>query len=1264
MSNEGGIAKFGSREVLQAPFAGRDGRSLSNTGAMFGPRGSSLANQGPPPGSFSSDLKTVTLPRFGTSRPELGNFLSSVSGPTDKTSTSEQRQNELRDKINKETKIKIGSENLLEALISKNAKQTKDQRMKVESELSSTNRKLVELRQLLEAEIEQSKRPTTPPRSRLSGLFQGTPLTSPPRNDDVSLKDSPAAAVESESPTYVLAEILQALEREGMQPDFYVERANSLVELFKRHPTLKYDLAWPIFGLRVQTMLLSESREVVAAGYRVTRHAIGDRRSLQTIRGLNTDELVILSLVKDSKANIEREQALKFVRAFMDVKGGTDEISSGVFRTIVSVAEHHEDRLRNMSLLTILELLVREPSLVVNAGGIAPLTDALVEGTYYGSESLANAVLYLLDKPKERAYLDSCHELAAAFTPFTDSVSIYGHEDKLKSNARLVSAILKTWPGLFALSTDGFASIRGLFYSLSYPATQARELILDVVFDVLRIKPPSWSSSFLAGRRLTTYGRVANLKAETPMSMSNANEEDDGSNISLVEHYIALVLAIMLQCGLVTALSRLIEGESHPQLRRKASLLLGEVLNMASRSLPGNFSRGLQVMPDLLANSAYGLVEGLQLPVGMIYQIDSVSRTLLRTEAASNSLLGPQKPSGAILSRPTESARPKLEYDIDEGHFRAIIMETQVLGTVNYLKWRWDLIQDIVEGPLKNPKRLSEAINATKFLKRVVTFYRPFKYRFSDIRNTKPNQRYVRIGASLVKALLQSLEGVNYLAESKLLRQLGECLAQLDRTSGLTSSSPLFSPYRVSETLTGGYFALLGAMSSNLQGLQMIERWHMVNIFYHIMDLGDRDDLIRALFGNMDFTLDSHLRVMLSKALTACSKNIRIYCTRLLHKYATSPLQSTGGNFDHTTSCEWAIRLLVTQLYDPEVEVCEVAVQILEEVCNKRSRLEYVVRCRPALDHLNEIGAPLLLRYVTLVEASLSRAFAAIQQDRPKSSADEHIKTQDYGTAPPHFYRELSRTVEGCRLLRDSGHFEDFVSIISETWNETEDMETLLKLKGCLWAIGNVGSMELGASFLDNSDVVALIVRIAEHSQVMTLRGTAFFVLGLISRSLHGMEIIVEHGWTAATDVHGRSLGNCLPQHLGALFSITSRSRLHSNRPEKIELNNHKPAVAAEEDPVRARITGLAIDLGNTVLAKRAAADLHGIKAKTPETFRSADLFRRLLTILNSHNFRLPVRRFVFDLFDRSVMRQIVLEEDTEDDGNDQASRPRTASSD
>ena len=145
---------------------------------------------------------------------------------------------------------------------------------------------------------------------------------------------------------------------------------------------------------------------------------------------------------------------------------------------------------------------------------------------------------------------------------------------------------------------------------------------------------------------------------------------------------------------------------------------------------------------------------------------------------------------------------------------------------------------------------------------------------------------------------------------------------------------------------------------------------------------------------------------------------------------------------------------------------------------------------------------------------------------------------QQLGIVPPHFYRELTRTVEGCKLLRDSGHFEDFVSTIQDSWAEKEDPETMLKVKGCLWAVGNVGSMELGAPFLEESNAVSDIIRIVERSEVMTMRGTAFFVLGLISRSLHGMEILAEHGWDAATDGLGQSLGYCLPPSLDILFSV------------------------------------------------------------------------------------------------------------------------------
>ena len=359
----------------------------------------------------------------------------------------------------------------------------------------------------------------------------------------------------------------------------------------------------------------------------------------------------------------------------------------------------------------------------------------------------------------------------------------------------------------------------------------------------------------------------------------------------------------------------------------------------------------------------------------MIYQIDRVARTIHRSSVTSKS---PQASAAAAVTgrqsdanevRVNDPSKSRMSVDMDELRFRSILLETQVLTTANYLKWRWDLINDLVDGPLTSHKRLEESIKGSKFMKRLVGFYRPFKYRFCEIRNTKPNQRYVRTGCALMKTLLQTSEGITYLGESKLLRQLAECLAQLDRQSGLTAMKPLFSRERITDTLAGGYFAMLGTLSSDPKGLSMLERWRMVNMFYHVLDLDEREDLIRVLLSNMNFSLDSHLRVMLSKALTACRKNIRIFATRLVRKYATATPTENEGRSPDTSSPAWAIRLLVTQLYDPEVQVSEVAVQILKEVCNRTSQLEYVVRCRPALDHLGAIGAPLMLRYVDSVDA-------------------------------------------------------------------------------------------------------------------------------------------------------------------------------------------------------------------------------------------------------------------------------------------------------
>lgn len=66
-------------------------------------------------------------------------------------------------------------------------------------------------------------------------------------------------------------------------------------------------------------------------------------------------------------------------------------------------------------------------------------------------------------------------------------------------------------------------------------------------------------------------------------------------------------------------------------------------------------------------------------------------------------------------------------------------------------------------------------------------------------------------------------------------------------------------------------------------------------------------------------------------------------------------------------------------------------------------------------------------------------------------------------------------------------------------------------------------------------------------------------------------------------------------------------------------------------------------------LSYSSRADFCSIKTKNPTRFQRTPLFLRVLAILELHHFRLPVCRFVIDLFDKNVMRRIVLEEEADD---------------
>lgn len=490
------------------------------------------------------------------------------------------------------------------------------------------------------------------------------------------------------------------------------------------------------------------------------------------------------------------------MRAFLEVKGGVKQISRAVVRAVAAVAAQVDDRLRPMCLETLAELLIKDPALVVASGGLPPISEALIEGTYKSPDTLASSFMFLLDNPERRKYLRSGYDLEVLFTAFTDVT--HATESLLRQNSRAIAKVLKSWSGLMVLGMHDFRAIKSLVRSMVLPHPPIKETVIDLIFALLRIKPPSWASSFLAGRRLTTYGRVASLKSISTTTTTSASassggpthDEDTIEEQTFLDHYTALLLAVLVKADLLPNLLH-VARDSEAHLTRKTCLLIGEVLKLASRLLPPSWSTTLPLLPELFAAATQFKDDDRFISSGIIYQISSVSKTLYRTAEASSSIGSSSTDNLNALSEEQQKSNPGVV--IHDTVFRQLLVESNVLNSSNYLKWNWDTVLRMIDGPLQNGKRLEETIKVSKFMNRLMSFYRPFKNRFSDLASNKNTQKYVRVGCALMHTLLQSPEGVRFLQDSKLLRQLAECLAQCDPVSLLLP--PAIGHY-------GAFFAL------------------------------------------------------------------------------------------------------------------------------------------------------------------------------------------------------------------------------------------------------------------------------------------------------------------------------------------------------------------------------------------------------------------------------------------------------------------------
>lgn len=263
-----------------------------------------------------------------------------------------------------------------------------------------------------------------------------------------------------------------------------------------------------------------------------------------------------------------------------------------------------------------------------------------------------------------------------------------------------------------------------------------------------------------------------------------------------------------------------------------------------------------------------------------------------------------------------------------------------------------------------------------------------------------------------------------------------------------------------------------------------------------------------------------------------------------------------------------------------------------------------------------------------------------------------------------HLLGELARTEAGRDELERSGLIKELVDTVKEAGPAT------VAKRAALWALGHAGSAAPGLQLLQRESIVAYISDQAKSCPTLSLRGTCFYVLGLISRSPAGRQVLRGLGWdcspklrsglVAPVDVHGflsvpkAEFAAAWPLERSIAFGV-SRVPAKSKGPESTSQGGGGGAVgetkeASEPAPddesfvlehdvksyarMAHIILGHISNLCNHVTQKSSYQSLRQLQNTCRPLFASHVVWFEACKMLAAYTYRLPARRYIlFDLF-------------------------------
>ena len=228
---------------------------------------------------------------------------------------------------------------------------------------------------------------------------------------------------------------------------------------------------------------------------------------------------------------------------------------------------------------------------------------------------------------------------------------------------------------------------------------------------------------------------------------------------------------------------------------------------------------------------------------------------------------------------------------------------------------------------------------------------------------------------------------------------------------------------------------------------------------------------------------------------------------------------------------------------------------------------------------------------------------------------------------PTHLFGELAKTSIGVDIIEKSQAMKTFVQDI------LNPDSPLIQKRACLWAIGHIGSSETGLELILKADIVPHVISLAESSECLSLRGTSLYALGLISKTLGGKRLLAKYDWQSHSQL-GAIV--CLPKDVKKFFTIVPieyKGDCTKNDEVWKELDRVIHSYSFSED--KQKLLKLMGNLSNHVTQKTALPELKKLSQKSPDLFMDESLFHCVMLMMTHYCFKLQVRRYVFQLFDK-----------------------------